>query len=410
MIDTGYAPSLFAAIQQGAFTDLTPIYSGSSFATDYPNLAKISQLSWQNSRINGKYYTVPRPRPLTGEAFLYRKDWADKVGVSNPQTADDLLKMFKAFAKQNLDGGKSQTWGINFSSGVFASNYQGQGAFFFNIFGAPNQWRKNADGSLTNLIETDEFKQGLSFLNQMYKAGLIYPNAFAQTGQDMKDGFSAGKYGAYMDTITGVPSQTINLNKVYPDAKLSVLTPFGANGATPNHWLGKGFNAAAGIPSSTGNDANKLKLVLRVLDYMAAPTFSIEANFLQLGVDGWDNATTNGTTTLTPAGNNEIPGLFNQANANLVFYYPQVTSNPNLPVENQGFTANLMKIGVQDPTLGLYSPTFVKQGAVLGKLIDDRATRIVTGNAPLSSVSDLISSWKAQGGTLMAKEYAAASK
>ncbi|HZR41271.1 MAG TPA: extracellular solute-binding protein [Ktedonobacteraceae bacterium] len=404
MVDTNFAPALLQAIQQGAFTDLTPIYTSSTFKQDYPNLGKISPLSWQNSMINGKHYTVPRPRPLTGSGLLYRKDWADKVGI-DPKSADDFFKLLQAFAKTNLDGGSSQTWGMGFNvSNTFAAT---QIVFFFNIFNVPNQWKKNSDGSLTYFIETDEFKQGLDFIRKVYAAGLFYPNSFTQSSQDVKDNFTAGKYGAYMDTVTGMPDQTRKLLQLHPTAKLGVMTPFGANGGQGNHWMGLGFNAACGIPSSTGSNEDRLKEMLRVLDYMAAPAFSIESNFLGFGIDGWDNTTTNGVQALTANGRNEIPGLANQANGNLVYYQPSITANPHLAQDQQTVTSNLLKIAIQNPTLGLSSQTAVKQNGVLASLVNDRISRIIKGTDPLSAVSDLISSWKAQGGAQIAKEYAA---
>ena len=407
MIDVNYAPSLLQAIQQGAFTDLTPIYTSSTFAHDYPNLAKISPLSWQNSRLNGKHYTVPRPRPLTGYGLLYRQDWAEKVGIPNPQSANDFFKLLQAFSKKNPDGGSTQTWGMGFSvSNTFATT---KPQFFYNLFNVPNQWKKNSDGSLTYFIETDEFKQALDFMRQVYAAGFFYTNSLTQSGQEEKDNFSAGKYGAYMDTVTGMPDQTTKLLQINPKAKLAIMTPFPANGGQANHWMGSGFNAACGIPSSTGSDENKLKEMLRILDYMAAPTFSIEGDFLANGIAGWDyKLGANGAKVVTSNGTNEIPGLANQANANLIYYYPWVTANPNLAVENQTFTRNLLKIAVQNPTLGLLSQTAIKQSSVLASLINDRMIRIIKGTDPVSMVSDLISSWRAQGGTQMAKEYAEA--
>jgi putative aldouronate transport system substrate-binding protein len=98
--------------------------------------------------------------------------------------------------------------------------------------------------------------------------------------------------------------------------------------------------------------------------------------------------------------------LGNIANAPFAYYTPQVTTNPQLPIQEQEFTRNLLKIGVQNPTLGLFSPTQAKQGAVLQSLVSDRVLRIVKGTDPLSAISNLISDWQSQGGTQIAKEFA----
>jgi putative aldouronate transport system substrate-binding protein len=404
MIDTVNGPGIFQPILQGAFTDLTPYVTGKALQ-DYPNLAKIAPLTWQNSKINGKYYAVPRSRPLTGYALLYRKDWADKAGIGNVQNANDFLKMMQAFAKTNLDGGSGATAGMGFTADAsnFATNHS---AFFYGMFNVPNNWRRESNGNMTYFIQTDEFKQAISFMRNMFAAGLFYSGSLTQSGQDLKDNFSAGKYGAYMDTITGLPDQTTKLLQVHPNAQLSVLTPPAANGGQANHWMGPGYNAGTGIPSAVGSDENRIKELLRILDYIAAPVFSIEFNYLGLGVDGWDNTITNGVKTVTPTGQNEIGNLTNVAQPNFAYYTPQVTSNTQLPIQEQEFTRNLLKIGVKDPTLGLFSPTKAKQGAVLQTLVSDRVLRIVKGTDPLSAVSNLISDWQSQGGTQIAKEFA----
>ena len=60
---------------------------------------------------------------------------------------------------------------------------------------------------------------------------------------------------------------------------------------------------------------------------------------------------------------------------------------------------------VADPTLGLYSPTWVSQGANLIKMQTDGYNAMLVGNQPLSYLSQLISDWKSQGGDQARKEF-----
>src|SRR5947209_4032160 len=133
-LNTSIAPSLFQAIQQGAFTDLTSYLSGSGL-NDYPNLAGFPALLWKNGAINGKIYGVPRPFGFTGGTLLYRKDWAQKVGVPTPKNANDFFKLMQAFTKGDPDGNKSaDTWGMGFAATGIATH-----PFFMHIFDVPNQ-------------------------------------------------------------------------------------------------------------------------------------------------------------------------------------------------------------------------------------------------------------------------------
>jgi len=60
---------------------------------------------------------------------------------------------------------------------------------------------------------------------------------------------------------------------------------------------------------------------------------------------------------------------------------------------------------VADPTQGLYSPTWVSQGANLIKMQTDGYNSMLVGNQPLSYLSQLISDWKSQGGDQARKEF-----
>src|SRR5438477_9642013 len=180
-MDTNIAPSLVQAIQQGAFTDLTPYLTGTALH-DYPNLARFPALLWKNVAINGKIYGVPRPFGFTGGTLLYRKDWAQKVGVPTPKNANDFFKLMLGFTKGDPDGNKSaDTWGMGFAATGIATH-----PFFMNMFNVPNQWRRETNGNLTYYLQTDEYKQAVAFMTKLFAAGLFYPNSLTYTGLQIK--------------------------------------------------------------------------------------------------------------------------------------------------------------------------------------------------------------------------------
>lgn len=397
-ISTSTAPSLLQAIQQGAFADLTS-YVGGAAINDYPNLARFPALLWNNVAINGKIYGVPRPFGFTGGTMLYRKDWAEKVGIPNLRNAGDFYKLMQAFTKSNPDGNaQAQTWGMGFGAGSIASH-----AFFMNLFRVPHQWRQEANGGLTYFIQTEEYKQAVAFMAQLYKAGLFYPGSLTETGLQLKQSFTAGKFGMYLDGFSALYDQRTKIKTLNSNADVGVLVPFGADGGKANYWLSSGFLGFTGIPSSV-TDSERVKELLRILNYLAAPVFSEEANFISLGIDGWDNKIgKHGVKALTPTGTNEIGSLTNVANPMIVYYYP---SEPSLGPVAQEYTLQLLEIGVFDPTASLISPTAMKQQPTLDTLINDGVLRIVRGLDPLSALGNVIAAWKSQGGDQIAREYA----
>ncbi len=394
-MDTGIAPSLAQAIQEGAFTDLTPYLTGTALY-EYPNLARFPSLLWKNVAINGKIYGVPRPFGFTGGTMLYRKDWAQKVGIPNPKNANDFYKLMLAFTKGH-PAGSSPTWGMGFAATGIETL-----AFFMNMFNVPNQWRQELNGSLTYFIQTNEYKEAVAFMTKMYSAGLFYPGSLTQTGLQTKQNFLAGKFGSFVDGFSVLYDMRTKFKTLNPDADVGVLVPFGATGGPASYWLSRGFLGSTGIPSSI-SDPNRVKELLRILNYLAAPIFSEEATFLSLGIDGWDSRVgSNHIRALTPTGTNEIGSLVNVAFPNPVYYFP---ADPPLAPVAQQYTLHLLQMGIANPTAGLISPTAAKQQPVLDSLINDRVLRIVRGLDPLTALNTLISEWKSQGGTQIAQEY-----
>jgi putative aldouronate transport system substrate-binding protein len=399
-INTSYDPSLFQAIKQGAFNDLTSYLSGSALQ-EYPNLSLFPEVLWKNVAVDGKIYGVPRPFGFTTGTMLYRKDWAKKVGIPNPRNENDFFRLMQAFTRDDPDGdGAADTWGMGFAATGVATLQ-----FFMNMFNVPNQWRQESDGSLTYFIQTQEYRAAVAYMAKMYAAGLFHPSSLTATGLLTKQNFLAGKFGAFVDGFSVLYDTRVKIKTFNPIADVGVMVPFGANGGPGNYWLSTGFLGFTGIPSSV-SDSGRIKELLHVLDYLASPVFSEEATFLSLGIDGWDSKVgANNIRALTPTGTNEIASLVNVANPNVVYYYP---AEPALGPVAQEYTRQLLAIGVPNPAAGRVSDTAMKQQATLDSLVNDRILRIVRGLDPLSALDTLINDWKSRGGTQIAQEYARA--
>lgn len=157
-LSADYIADIGRYVQQGVFTDLTPYLTGDALKA-YPTLATFDSTLWRNVPANGKIYGVPRPDRRARFSLLFRQDWADTVGVPKPMNADAFERMAVAFTKNDPDGnGKPDTYGLSSSSGGFAVD-----GFFASLFGAPNGWRKNADGTLVRDIETPEYKAAVDY-------------------------------------------------------------------------------------------------------------------------------------------------------------------------------------------------------------------------------------------------------
>jgi putative aldouronate transport system substrate-binding protein len=385
-------------IQQGAYTDLTPYLTGDALK-DYPNLALFAPKLWTNARIRGKLYGVPRQVYLTGGPLVFRQDWAAKAGPAQPRNADEAFRALQSFAGGDPDGnGRPDTFGL--AGGDFVLGWLQQ------MFRAPNGWRKNGDGSLTNIIETEEFKQALTFARRLFEVGAYHPDTATMGNAQLTDAFAGGKVGAITAGLPDLPGSAKGLRfrtrQVTPTAEVIGLVPPGHDGGAGVTYNTSGYFGLAAIPAKAGRDKERVRELLRILDYYAAPFGSEEWTFLNYGLEGVHHEVKpDATRELGDLGKKELGDLWSLMTGERVFFYDV----PGDAEYMQRLVRDLLAIGIDNPTLGLYSATGVAKGAELGQLRTDRLTAMVTGREPLSALDGWIKEWRSRGGDQIRKEY-----
>lgn len=393
------APDQYKAVQQGAFTDLTAYLTGDALAA-YPNLAQYPAAAWKNAAIRGKLYGVPRLGLVTGPVLLYRQDWEEKVGTPQPKNADDILTLFTAMTKNDPDGnGRPDTWALG-SQGADWSM-----PFIRGMFRVPNGWRLNPDGTLTNAIETDEFRQALAFARKLYEAGVYYPDTATLNRTQATQALIAGKIGGYADALTqlnGDIRTRFEAKRVNPGANVGALAPPGFDGGKGVTYNGTGFGSLAAFPARDGKDPERVRELLHILDYFSAPFGSEEYNFLTFGIEGVHHTVQpDGTRILNQRGQAEIGELGTVVVPPPAFYFP---SDPGDAAYMQNAAKEIAAIGIDNPALTAFSPTNAAKSAELNQLGTDRITAIVTGRDAPGAVDTYVKEWQSRGGEQIRKE------
>src|SRR5581483_343409 len=185
--DTGAVidPVFTQAMAQGAFNDLTSFLSGNALK-EFPNLSLIAPSVWQNSSYQGKIYGVPRSRTELPTVLMYHQEWADKLGLAMPQNPDEFYKWMVTMTNSKITGKKVYGFG--------GRAFFGMNGYIRSIYCVPNNWRVESDGSFTNAIETDEFKQALDLERRLWAAGTYHPDSPIANNKQSKTGFEAGNY------------------------------------------------------------------------------------------------------------------------------------------------------------------------------------------------------------------------
>ncbi|WP_455715166.1 extracellular solute-binding protein [Anaerosporobacter sp.] len=189
--------------------------------------------------IDGKLYAIPTTTISGGPELLWlRGDWMDKLGLSEPQSIDDITNILRQFVEKDPGGngaGKTiglavmPSWNTNFMYSSYAGSYQVNNIFTMN--GAiPRQWITGSDGSAVYGSVQPEMKKGLEILANWYKEGLIDQQMPVRTEDDLKALVGNGQCGAFF-AGWWAPYHTVSSYTLNPDAEWRAYAiPTGSDG------------------------------------------------------------------------------------------------------------------------------------------------------------------------------------
>ncbi|WP_098742085.1 ABC transporter substrate-binding protein [Paenibacillus sp. EZ-K15] len=158
-----------------------------------PNIKKaMEDIPYMKASIttpDGNIYALPQVNECyhcdNALKMWINKKWLDKVGLPVPTTTDEFYTVLKAFKEKDPNGnGKQDEIPLTGSDEMWAGNVS---AFLMNSFILDDYVDKGSgtflrviDGKVDFTANKEEWKQGLLYLNQLYKEGLIDPAAFTQ--------------------------------------------------------------------------------------------------------------------------------------------------------------------------------------------------------------------------------------
>jgi putative aldouronate transport system substrate-binding protein len=387
-----YIPSL-PAFLQAQCADLTPFIGGDA-VKDYLNLANIPTPCWAETVFNGAIYGVPVPRAPFLNAFLVRQDLVDQAQLQAPRSADDFKKFLVTLtnAQQNHFGlAASMGFGLGSQSPLLM------------IFGAPNNWGLDKNGKLLKDFETDEYKATVGFARDLWSAGVLHPDSRTLSGTTLSTALRGGQAAVASHSFGALIAQWPLLAGENATARLRVIHPFSADGKTkPIYHTGP---SNFGMSFIKKGSADRVKLLLRVLNYIAAPFSSQEWAMLNYGVEGVHfNRNPQGVPVLTEKGKAEVLSTWKYITNN-----PQVLYDTN---RSQEYATSIQEdekamadVAIADPTLGFYSPTYTAQQPLLDQAMTDGVSDIVIGRTQLSALDGLVKDWQNNGGDKARNEY-----
>jgi putative aldouronate transport system substrate-binding protein len=390
------APGMPQFLQAKA-ADLTPFLAGDA-AKAYPYLAAIPTVAWKNAgcAFQGRLYMVPIHRYLPGQMLVKNTAvWDKDIGVDYvPKNAEDFKRVLQALTKP-----QQEFYGIG----------TGQDTVMLvptisSIFGAPNGWRLGSDGKLTKDVETPEFKETVGFVRDLYASGLFHPNTTTwASGVIARAQFAAGKFAIFRDPINGWQDGWRQALLTSQPFDVRPLPLFAAHdGGKLQHFVTGGHLWATALKKASDD---RIKELLRILNWLAAPFGTQEHQVQTFGVKGVDyNLDDQGNPVLTPQGNADayyVPWKY-IVGARWVFYTPDLPNYAKVMYDTEHM---LMPSAVSDPTFGQVSVTNFSKGFTITQALNDAIVDMVVGRRALSDYDQIVKDWQNNGGETIRKEY-----
>ena len=148
---------------------------------------------------DGHIYTIPSIINVPGaQTMMVRQDWLDKLGLSEPQTWDEWVNLWKAIRDNDLNGNGDPSDEIPFDSQYGAD---GERCFIplLNAFGiktsGDTQFCQMEDGTYTMVYEHPKYPEFLKAMQELYAEGLL-PKAFdSMYAEDMDAAMDENRLG-----------------------------------------------------------------------------------------------------------------------------------------------------------------------------------------------------------------------
>ena len=178
---------------------------------------------------DGKIMALPETNITDGPNLVWlRKDWMDKLGLSEPHTIDDVVNIVKHFISEDPGNngvdtsGKPNTVGLAVDTDVTGEcGYSSEFLLdiIFACFGAyPKQWIMNDDGEIVYGSVTDEAKEALSYINSLYNQGVIDNDFLLRTSTNICELIENGLCGSFFGLWWAPNNPLANAVSKNPDA------------------------------------------------------------------------------------------------------------------------------------------------------------------------------------------------
>lgn len=249
--------------QEGAWADISDY-----ILDEYTDLNEYIGDNWISMTIDDGIYGVPSMLDVPSSHVTFiRQDWLDTVGLAKPTTLAELTEVFRAFTYNDPDGdGQKNTYGLSGAGYSFLS-------FLLGAFGASSaeDYFLNDDGTITTNAISENYRQGLAYLRDIYAEGLIDPEMFTASYEQCQAKWGRGEMGVWSAWWShgGNAYVRFDFGALQPEANVDVLMPpVGEEGLSGNLYAAP-FDSVVGISYLCSEE--KIEAAMKLLNFEASP-------------------------------------------------------------------------------------------------------------------------------------------
>lgn len=150
---------------------------------------------------DGRLMAIPETVIDHGPCLLWlRKDWMEELGLSEPESLEEAFTIIEAFRENRMgaEAGEEPIGLLCDTSlvGTTSTNYSVE-PVFDSFHASPQRWIQNDQGEIVYGSVTEETKEALGYLNQLYERGILDTDFALRAQNNLRDLVVEGKCGAF---------------------------------------------------------------------------------------------------------------------------------------------------------------------------------------------------------------------
>jgi putative aldouronate transport system substrate-binding protein len=385
--------------KQGAFLPLN------DYIDKYPTLKAVPKSVWDAVTVDGKIYAIPQYFPVKyGKKPIIRKDWLDNLGLKMPTNYEELKQVAIAFTKNDPDkNGKNDTYGIGLAKLIVYGAPMGAG--YDNVW-----YYKNAQGQLIPGSLSNGFKQQISVLHDLYKAGAVNKDWAVTKIQDVRKDFFAGKFGIFYEQPYDISETRFkDLKKLQPSAELAVIPAFMQEDGQQGYPGLPGYYQLMSLNAKLKSEPDKINRILEMEDYFRTFIPPNERNSQNPDFD-WQNGHVDNAYTMQNGVAVDKEGVSDLQPKSYIIDRGWATNdeaNDPAAVLQDPFTKSFVQSAVEllktskfyiDPINRIHSEVLDAKGSELDKAVNDHQTKMIVGQEPISNWDQMVQEYMSKGG------------